>query len=565
MKTLSTARKYLRWLIWPGLALMTAGLVVGVVDAWNVLPIVLLAVGGVFTLVSLLLGGFGYRSFWQSRSTQAGTNAVLATLSVLLILGVANFLAVQYAPSIDLTEGRLFTLAPESQAVVKNLEQPVNVVLFDSSLNPNDKQLLDSYRKFNDNLTYEHINPFQDPAMAREFNVSGEGREVHLAVGDDQIFVQTLGAQGLNEQDLTNKLAQLGRERNAVVYFLQGHQEFVIDGSTSGYAQAATALEADNFTVEPLQLDQTGTIPADANAVIVAGPKQAFFEPEIDALKAYLDQGGSALLLLDPQTEPELDPLLKDWGIALDERLIIDASNTGQIVGLGPAAPLVTTYGTHPITEAFNNGRSFYPLARPILVAPVDGVDATPLLLSNTQSYAESVSETGELNVDTQKPPEGPFNIGVALTKEIDASPQENAGQEPSENSSSEQQENQSEEKTAEENNTTEVDPSEQSTDVEAVDAAAEPNQEARLVVIGNATFATDGLFDQQLNGDVFLNTVTWLSNLDDSILSIRPKEITNRRITMTVSRQIMIIVLALLVFPLIGLVGAGVTWFRRR
>ncbi|MEM8614906.1 MAG: Gldg family protein, partial [Cyanobacteria bacterium P01_H01_bin.105] len=177
MKALSTSRNYLRWLIWPGLALTTAGLVVGFVDAWGPLPIVLLVLGLALTLISLVLGGFGYRSFWQSRSTQAGTNAVLATLSMLLILGVINFLAVQYAPRIDLTEGGLFTLSPESTSVVKNLNQPVEVVIFDSTLNPNDKQLLESYQKFNDRLTYRHINPFQDPAAAREFNVSGEGRE----------------------------------------------------------------------------------------------------------------------------------------------------------------------------------------------------------------------------------------------------------------------------------------------------------------------------------------------------------------------------------------------------
>ena len=92
-----------------------------------------------------------------------------------------------------------------------------------------------------------------------------------------------------------------------------------------------------------------------------------------------------------------------------------------------------------------------------------------------------------------------------------------------------------------------------------------EEDNQARLVVIGNATFAADSFFDQQLNGDVFLNSVTWLSNLDDTILSIRPKEITNRRIVMTVSQQVLVIVLALLIFPLTGLIGAGITWFRRR
>ena len=133
MKALSTSRKYLRWLLWPGLALTTAGLVAGFIDTWSTLPIGLLVAGLVLTLVSLVLGGFGYRSFWQNRSTQAGTNAVLATLSMLLILGIINFLSVQYAPRIDLTEAGLFTLAPESRSVVTNLDQPVNVVVFDSA------------------------------------------------------------------------------------------------------------------------------------------------------------------------------------------------------------------------------------------------------------------------------------------------------------------------------------------------------------------------------------------------------------------------------------------------
>ncbi|ESA36795.1 abc transporter [Leptolyngbya sp. Heron Island J] len=588
MKALSTSRKYLRWLIWPGLALTTAGLVAGFVDSWSVLPIVLLALGLVLTLSSLILGGFGYRSFWQSRSTQAGTNAILATVSVLLILGIINFLAVQYGPRLDLTEGGLFTLSPESISVVRNLDQPVKVVIFDSALNPNDRQLLESYQKLSNQLTYEHINPIQDPTAAREFNLSGEGREVQLEVGDRKIFVQPLGAQGLNEQDLTNKLAQVGRDRNAVVYFLQGHEEFVIDGSATGYAQAAAALEADNFTVESLNLDQTATVPDDANAVVIAGPKQAFFAPEVAALEAYLNQGGSVLLMVDPQTDPELDALLADWGVSLDEQLIVDASETGRLVGLGPATPLVTTYGQHPITEALSNGRSFYPLARPVLIEPVAGVEATPLLLSNAQSYAETLTDTGELNVDTQEAPEGPFNIGVALTKAVEASPEETATEtsteetSPEETSPEETSANQAEielqENTldtniaAPEDTAPEVQNEAASAEQQPLDNSSENTEDAaaadgkaRLVVIGNATFATDGLFDQQLNGDVFLNSVTWLSNLDDAILSIRPKEITNRRITMTNSRQVLVIVLALLVFPILGLGGASITWFRRR
>jgi ABC-type uncharacterized transport system involved in gliding motility auxiliary subunit len=84
-------------------------------------------------------------------------------------------------------------------------------------------------------------------------------------------------------------------------------------------------------------------------------------------------------------------------------------------------------------------------------------------------------------------------------------------------------------------------------------------------VVIGNATFATDGLFEQQLNGDVFLNAVSWLSQKDNSTLSIRPRQATNRRIVMTVQQQIGLGVFALLVLPLVGLIIALLLWLKRR
>ena len=85
------------------------------------------------------------------------------------------------------------------------------------------------------------------------------------------------------------------------------------------------------------------------------------------------------------------------------------------------------------------------------------------------------------------------------------------------------------------------------------------------MVVIGNSTFATDGLFSQQLNGDVFLNSVSWLSKIDSPVLSIRPKEVTNRRFELTAQNSILLTLLALVVVPLAGLVGAGTLWVRRR
>jgi ABC-type uncharacterized transport system involved in gliding motility auxiliary subunit len=92
-----------------------------------------------------------------------------------------------------------------------------------------------------------------------------------------------------------------------------------------------------------------------------------------------------------------------------------------------------------------------------------------------------------------------------------------------------------------------------------------QPAKESRLVVIGNSDFATNNIFQQQLNGDVFLNSVTWLSQQDQQPLSIRPKEPKNRRITLSTSQANLLTVLSLAVLPLLGFVAAVFMWWKRR
>ena len=81
---------------------------------------------------------------------------------------------------------------------------------------------------------------------------------------------------------------------------------------------------------------------------MVAGPAEEFFDAEVQALQEYLNNGGSLMLLIDPRTSPRLGSLLDDWGVTLDDRIVLDTSGTGQLVGLGPATPLVTDYPRPP-------------------------------------------------------------------------------------------------------------------------------------------------------------------------------------------------------------------------
>lgn len=542
-------QKYLKYLALPGLALATAGFIAGFVAGWTPLPAALLLGGLGLMVVGLGFSEYGRNRFWSQRSTEAGANALVSIVAVLAILGLVNFLAVRYSSRVDLTENQIFTLAPESRQVVQSLAEPTRLLVFDPSQNPQDRQLLESYRRAGGNFAFEFVNPYDNPRLAQDFNVTQPGM-VFVEQGEIRRPVQTLTpSDRLSERTLTNVLAQLGQENSLTAYFTQGHQEFAIDGSETGFLQAATALGEKGFTVEPLDLSTTPTVPEDASVVIVAGPATEFFDAEVEALRSYLDQGGSVMLLIDPRTSPNLDSLLDAWGVTLDNRIVLDTSGSGQLVGLGPAAPLVTDYGDHPITRDFGTGRSFFPLVRPVNVEEVPGVTATPILNSNVQSRAEALSAEGELQFDENAPPSGPYTLGVALSRPIAAEP------EPTNTPPAETDAN-----------------AEESEDLlpEESDPSANPDsesagQEARLVVIGNASFATDGLFEQQLNGDVFLNAASWLGQADDATLSIRPREVTNRRIVMTVQQQIGLGVFAMLILPLVGIILAVLLWLKRR
>lgn len=583
MKTFETYRKYLKYLLWPGLALTTAGVISGAIGGLTLLPTGLLLGGFVLLgMGSWFAGYYSLIKFWRRRSTQVGTNALIATVAMLVILGLVNFLGVRYSARLDLTENQLFSLAPQSKEVMNRLSEPVKLFIFDTTQNSLDKQLLQSYRRQNSLFSYEYVDPFAEPLLSQQFEVKAPG-EVYLEVGENRLLVQQLsGGERLAERQLTNRLEQVVSNRTLTAYFLQGHGEYKIDGSESGFFQAADSLEDKNYTVSILNLAETPEPPEDASVIVVAGPRQAFFEPEIKALETYLDKGGGLLLLIDPNTDPKLDRFLANWGITLDERLVLDTSGGGVLLGFGPAAPLVTDYGEHPITRDFGDGRSFYPVARSINITEIPGVAATPLLFTNPQSQAEQISDSGELQFDPSQPPEGPFILGVALSRKLAAPPVTSEGEtEDIPPDDAARSNNPETEAVA----SSEVSPEAQSDEAEVKqdqpaaepDAAAIdennsansasdlPTPEARLVVIGNATFSTDGLFEQQLNGDVFLNAVSWLGRQDDATLSIRPKEITNRRIVMTLQQQLAVGALALVILPLIGFIGAIVMWLRRR
>ncbi|MEK0188156.1 GldG family protein, partial [Microcoleus anatoxicus] len=436
MKTRKNNFKYIFWL---GPLLIAAGLTAAFVSAaWEPLTVGLV-ISGTVTIALWLLYLTYEQGFWGRRSTQASTNALISTLAVFVILGVINFIAFRYPTRIDLTESKQFTLAPQTQQILQNLQKPVKVWVFDPTQNPQTKELLQTYkRQGGKNFEYEFVDPLGQPGKAREFSISTIG-EVYLQSGDRKQLLQkggtTFGSdpnQGLSEIKLTNGLEEILSTRIPTVYFLQGKGERQPKEGQGGIQQAEKALKDKYYNTKTLNLAESKQIPEDADALVIAGPDKPFSDTEIKALKAYLDRGGSLFLMVDPAINTGLDKFLQEWGVKLDSRLAIDASGTGQRFGLGPTVPTVRRYGQHPITQSFATGISFYPFARPLEVQAVEGIEEKPLIWTSQESWAESDLTTRKLQFDPKTDRQGPLLLGVALVRSETATTPSNPSPSPS-------------------------------------------------------------------------------------------------------------------------------------
>jgi ABC-type uncharacterized transport system involved in gliding motility auxiliary subunit len=84
------------------------------------------------------------------------------------------------------------------------------------------------------------------------------------------------------------------------------------------------------------------------------------------------------------------------------------------------------------------------------------------------------------------------------------------------------------------------------------------------MVVVGDSDFGANFALGIQGNRDLFMNAVNWLAQ-QEGLIAIRPREASDRRITLTAQRTTGIFWLSIVAVPAL-VFGTGIyTWWRRR
>ena len=521
-----------------GLAALFAGFVYYSANQWD-WKAQAAVYGGVGLIGAYLAANFStIRSALRTRAVRYGSAAGLTVLLALGILILASFLNFRHHKRIDLTEEQLYSISDQSRKVVENLDTEVEITGFfrGEGGRLNFQDLMKEYRYASSKLSYEIVDPEEDPGKTSQYEITRNGQVVVMSGAKKEIM------DDFSEEKITNAIIKVTRKEEKVVYFLQGHGERDInDTEAQGFSAAREAIEKQNYQVKAYNLAQENELPEDATVIVSAGPKVDFFPNEEKLIREFLTSGGKFLLLVDPETEFDMSDFLAEYGLGLGQKVVIDASGLGQLFGLGAAAPLVAEYADHPITEELAAVMTFFPLAQNITTSESSlGYKTVGLAKTSSRSWAEANLREGRASFDEGEDVKGPLELAAVATH--------SAAQKSEETGKGEEEEGSTDE--------------EESSDRE--ESSESVQREARFVLYGDSDFATNAYFDAGANGDLFLMTVSWLAEETD-LIAIRAKDPENRRIEVTFTQSRLLFWGTVVLLPFVTLVLGISVWYRRR
>ncbi len=452
----------------------------------------------------------------KARQTKYAAYAAIYIAVVVAILTVGNILADRYNKSFDSTSNKRYSLSEQTAKIIKGLKEPATITYFDQgSRFQQGRDLLDQYANLSSKVHIEYVDPDKKPELARADNVKSYGTAIV------QIGAKKEEAKSLNEEGVTGAFIRLLKNHTRTVCFVEGNGEHQIeDTDRNGYSRFKDLLGKDNYETKSINLLEKAEVPSDCTVLVVAGPRTDYAQPQVDAIKKYVEDGGRAMFLLDPPLKmgraqiadnDALNSVLASWGVTADKNLIIDTNPIGQLVGVGEEVALVTHYDSHPIVDDMKRTATGFPISRSLETQNGAKTTVEKLFESSASSVATAKLNSPDINLKDPGNKHGPLTLAAAGTY-----------------------------------------------------STGKENSQGRFVVVGSSDWASNGFITFNGNSDLALNAMNWLSS-DEDLISIRPKDRDDRRITLTQAQLSWVRTSSLFLLPLaVVFLGVGVWWRRR-
>ncbi len=256
---------------------------------------------------------------------------------------------------VDLTQEQLYEISDASEALLEDMGDEEIKFIFLTPLDELDnneyiksiKTLALEYEEKYDNISIEYIDMLKNPGTVAKYrkdydlkatSVIVESARRFVAFDMSECFVYTQNDQGSydyyafnGEYRFTSAIIRVTRETMPKAVFTTNHLETVP-------SQFKLLLQDSGFEVVLLDLSQD-ELPENTELLIVNDPRTDFTglesesggASEITKLSKYLENGGNAMLFVDPETPVlnNLDEFCATWGIKIEHNLaVVDNRNS---------------------------------------------------------------------------------------------------------------------------------------------------------------------------------------------------------------------------------------------
>ena len=492
----------------------------------------------------------------RERRTQSINQWLFLPILVFLLLGV-NYISWRHYRRADFSLNQFQKLSGQTLNLLSHLPGEVTLTAFlapeadatGSLIQEDVQKLLEEYKyKGGGKVKVELVQPYLDfqaaQKLAEKFKLTSNENVVLVQYGErsrilkvaemaeiDPGAMMTGGAARVKsfqaEEKISSAISGLVQGKPAKVYVTAGSGEYNLissDKDPAGYSLLAARMASQNVELLPLKLGEQEGVPADADAVMVAGPKFAFPAPSVAALQAYLAKPGRLLLLLDPGAPTGLEGILAEQGVVVDAdkifRKVAMLTSGGLTQGVNEET-VGTRFSGHPAIRWVENvgGSLRFGASRSITIKPVvvaNPVKAEMLVETSDRYWAKSWPLAGGKKSDFVEGDDrkGPFVVAAA----VDGSVPGDKGKE---------------------------------------------SPALRAVVVGSASaFANQNI--SPLEVDFMVNAVQWVLGRSDA-LGISPKTPKDFSVSLDDGQQRVIMLSTLLGIPAFTGILGFLVWWRRR
>jgi len=452
---------------------------------------------------------------------KASSNMTAAILLILVSAVVITLLSNRHYFRWDLTASGEHTLSDKTLQALKTIQEPITAKAFvkePSEEASSVKKLLSAYQYNLKAMSFELVDPDRNPGLTRQYDI----RTLNTVILEG--FGRSQTVKTPDEENLTNALVRLSKGQTEKVYWVMGHGERPFKSTApESLATIHQNLSNQNYQFEELNLAQK-EIPSDAALVVVAAPEKTLFPEEVTSLKRFLNKGGSLLLFLEPYQDGGLKDFLREYGLVISSDMVVDKMS--RVMGGDFLLPMIVTYGDHEITRNFRL-LSFFSLARTVEVdknVKKKGLTLTNLAFTSAESWSEMDREAlnqGTARLDGEDR-QGPLSLAVI----VELSPQEAKGDE-----------------SKEEDKIT---------------------GEGKLVVFGDADFASNKFVTLAGNSELITNTMNYLVGRKD-LITIPEKARPTDHLMLTRNQGLLLFWIPVVLIPLLVIVLGVVVWCKRR